>query len=174
MKQLEQGHLIKTGPMVPYENKPGQALVILSFYSKREYAYLTEDGYRAAQASTPAPRATRATITNNFHAPVNAVAQGNASIGSAQQTISASTPVEFAEAVAAIIRALPSIGDLSHNNAEAAQDLEVAEKELREGKMPIGRLVGSLNLLGKAEDIALRAPEAVQHIQTLLSNLGLS
>jgi hypothetical protein len=48
LKELEDGFLIGTGPMVPYDNEPGSGIFIFAFFSKREYAYLTEDGYRAA------------------------------------------------------------------------------------------------------------------------------
>jgi len=51
IKQLEDNKLIGTGPMVPYENTPGSSVLILTIYSKREYCYLTEEGYRAARAS---------------------------------------------------------------------------------------------------------------------------
>jgi hypothetical protein len=52
LKQLEEGELVKTGPMTFFENKPASRLVILATYSKREYVYLTEKGYRAAQRKT--------------------------------------------------------------------------------------------------------------------------
>jgi hypothetical protein len=46
--ELENGQLIRTGPWVPFDNKPGSDVIILSMYSKREYVCLTEAGYRAA------------------------------------------------------------------------------------------------------------------------------
>jgi len=49
LKQLEEGELVKTGPMVPYENEPGSLVFIFTTFSKREFAYLTEKGYKAAQ-----------------------------------------------------------------------------------------------------------------------------
>jgi hypothetical protein len=48
-KQLEENKLIETGPLVPYENDPYSDLVICGLYSKREYVYLTEKGYKEAQ-----------------------------------------------------------------------------------------------------------------------------
>lgn len=174
LKQLEDNHFVGTGPMEPYENDPCSSIVVLMIFSKREYAYLTEDGYRAAQASPQLQRSTRSMITNNFHGPVNAVAQGNATIGSVHQNVSAPTPAELADAVAKILSALPSVSSPLPDTTKATLDLVASEKELREGKMPFGRLLGSLNVLGKAEDVARRAPEAVHHIQTLLSSLGMS
>ena len=56
-KELEDGQLIRTGPWVPYPNKPGSGVVILSLFSKREYMCLTEAGYRAAvQMDSQKPR----------------------------------------------------------------------------------------------------------------------
>jgi hypothetical protein len=50
-KQLEDADLIKTGPMVPYDDTADSALVFLGLWSKRDYAYLTESGYRLARNS---------------------------------------------------------------------------------------------------------------------------
>src|SRR5262245_34222732 len=46
IKFLEEANLVKTGPMAMYDNPPGSGVIVLGFYSKREYAYLTEAGYR--------------------------------------------------------------------------------------------------------------------------------
>jgi len=53
MSSLESG-LVETGPRVPFDNEPGSAILFLGFYSKREYAYLTEAGYRRAQEDVAA------------------------------------------------------------------------------------------------------------------------
>ena len=49
-KELEEKKLIGTGPMEAYENKPGSSIMILGVFSKREYAYLKEGGYKIAAA----------------------------------------------------------------------------------------------------------------------------
>ncbi|RTE88235.1 MULTISPECIES: hypothetical protein [Bradyrhizobium] len=46
MKFLDDAELVKIGPMEMYDNPPGSRVIVLGFYSKREYAYLTETGYR--------------------------------------------------------------------------------------------------------------------------------
>jgi hypothetical protein len=56
LKQLEEGKLVNTGPMVPYENTPGSQVVVIAIFSKREFVYLTEKGYKAAQKSIAKPR----------------------------------------------------------------------------------------------------------------------
>jgi hypothetical protein len=55
LKQLEEGKFINTGPMVPFENKPSSQFVFLGVISKREFMYLTEKGYKAAQKSVAKP-----------------------------------------------------------------------------------------------------------------------
>jgi len=57
LKQLEESKLVKTGPMVPYKNTPGSSLVIAVLFSKREFVYLTEKGYKVAQKFPANPRA---------------------------------------------------------------------------------------------------------------------
>jgi hypothetical protein len=57
LKELEGGLLIGTGPMVPFENRPDTHIFIMALFSKREYAYRTEAGYRAAaQIGNQRPR----------------------------------------------------------------------------------------------------------------------
>jgi hypothetical protein len=56
LKELEHHKLISTGPLKAYENEPGSGIVVIGSYSLRQYAHLTEDGYRKAKASTPSAR----------------------------------------------------------------------------------------------------------------------
>jgi hypothetical protein len=70
LKQLEEGKLVDTGPMAPYENTPGSHVVVIAIFSKREFVYLTEKGYKAAQKSTSKPRSAVTTVHisgGNFH-----------------------------------------------------------------------------------------------------------
>jgi len=70
LKELEESKFLDTGPMVPYENTPGSQVVVMAIFSKREFVYLTEKGYKAAQKSTAKPRsaATNVHISGgNFH-----------------------------------------------------------------------------------------------------------
>jgi|GEM_PF-647139 len=72
LKALEDGKFVETGPMVPYENNPGSGVFVVAIYSKREYAYLTEAGYRVqTQPEKIAPHRGSATQIHisggNFH-----------------------------------------------------------------------------------------------------------
>lgn len=49
LKELEKAGLVKTGPMVPFDNPPGSRVVVFALFSRREYVFLTEKGYKAAQ-----------------------------------------------------------------------------------------------------------------------------
>jgi uncharacterized protein (TIGR02391 family) len=49
VQDLEARKLVATGPLVPHENDPNSGIFILGMWSKREYVYLAEGGYRAAQ-----------------------------------------------------------------------------------------------------------------------------
>jgi hypothetical protein len=53
LKHLEERKLITTGPMASYDNRPGSGVFFLGFYSKREYACITEDGYRVLTQLEP-------------------------------------------------------------------------------------------------------------------------
>lgn len=60
LKALENGKFVGTGPDVPYESAPYSGLVMMGLYSKREFLYLTEKGYRESQKApaeikTPEP-----------------------------------------------------------------------------------------------------------------------
>jgi hypothetical protein len=49
LKELEDEELVKTGPIDVRVSEPGSALVFALPYSKRNYAYLTTKGYKAAR-----------------------------------------------------------------------------------------------------------------------------
>ncbi|PWE44872.1 hypothetical protein [Pseudomonas prosekii] len=52
---LEKKKLIKTGPYALYENKPGSGVIFIGGYSKREYAGLTQLGYKTARQTPNRP-----------------------------------------------------------------------------------------------------------------------
>ncbi len=70
LKQLEESKLVDTGPRVPVQNPPGSQVVFVGLHhNKRQFVYLTEKGYIAAQKSTPKPRsqAPSVRISGGFH-----------------------------------------------------------------------------------------------------------
>jgi hypothetical protein len=62
LKQLEESKFIATGPIEMHKNPPDSMVVIIGFYSKREYVFLTEKGYREAQKSTVKRRSPTPTV----------------------------------------------------------------------------------------------------------------
>ncbi|CQH44066.1 TPA: hypothetical protein ACJHGT_002778 [Yersinia enterocolitica] len=63
---LEKANLVKTGPMEAYKNKPGGNFFVIASFSKREYAYLTENGYKAARKAPNRPQRVQR-VVNNVH-----------------------------------------------------------------------------------------------------------
>ncbi|MFR0653332.1 hypothetical protein SB719_01845 [Pantoea sp. SIMBA_079] len=58
--ELEKAKLLRTGPRVFHENKPGSSVIFVGTYSKKEYACLTEAGYKISRlAPNKPPRVNR-------------------------------------------------------------------------------------------------------------------
>jgi hypothetical protein len=60
VKELERSDLVKTGPMVPHDNPRNSWVFVFAPFSKYEYAFLTEKGYKAAQKTQAARTPTSA------------------------------------------------------------------------------------------------------------------
>jgi len=70
LKELEENELVDTGPTAVHENLPDSSLVVIGIYSKREFVYLTEKGYKAAKRPAPkrmSPAPTVHISGGNFH-----------------------------------------------------------------------------------------------------------
>lgn len=85
LKELETEEFVKTGPMAPYQNRPDSAVAIFAMFSKREYVYLTEKGYRAAQRVKSSSKTSAKTTVNihggNFHqSPISVGEQATQSV----------------------------------------------------------------------------------------------
>lgn len=63
---LEKKKLINTGPYALIDNPPGSGIIFIGGYSKREYAGLTELGYKTARQAPNRPNAAQRTV-NNVH-----------------------------------------------------------------------------------------------------------
>lgn len=48
MSDLDSHEMVKTGPMKLYDQEPYSPLTVIGFYSKNQYSYLTEEGYKEA------------------------------------------------------------------------------------------------------------------------------
>ncbi|EOZ5674161.1 hypothetical protein ACQSMR_000910 [Morganella morganii] len=125
LKGLEDKKLIKTGPMDIYtsENK-GNAVFIMPFsYSKREYAFLSENGYREARKEPNKPtkvhRVTNVNISGGQFGNLQ-VATGDNS----QQSLATNNAVSDAEIISQLISILMEhgqvVGDAQRSDIEAA------------------------------------------------------
>lgn len=63
---LEKKKMISTGPYAVFENDPNSSVLFIGGYSKREYAGLTELGYKAAKLPPNRPNSVQR-IVNNVH-----------------------------------------------------------------------------------------------------------
>jgi hypothetical protein len=66
LKQLEDGGFVTTGPLAAHENVPNSGVFILGFYSKREYACLTEAGYRVPTPNSGGEKVNRSSSQINI------------------------------------------------------------------------------------------------------------
>lgn len=66
LSDLEKKNLISTGPYALVENDPSSGVLFIGGYSKREYAGLTESGYKSARLSPNRP-STGQRVVNNVH-----------------------------------------------------------------------------------------------------------
>lgn len=70
LRDLEESDLIRTGPKLPFDNPPGSSVLVVALCSKYEYAYLSEEGYKAAsrikKRRSPTPRAQHVHISGGY------------------------------------------------------------------------------------------------------------
>lgn len=61
---LEKDKLIKTGPMAMYDNDRNSSVIFIGSYSKREYVYLTEAGYKESRKAPNRPQKVQRIVNN--------------------------------------------------------------------------------------------------------------
>ncbi|MDC7870662.1 hypothetical protein TH60_14255 [Pantoea ananatis] len=61
---LEKSKLIKTGPMAMYDNDRSSSVIFIGSYSKREFVYLTENGYKEARKAPNRPPRVQKIVNN--------------------------------------------------------------------------------------------------------------
>ncbi|KFX20274.1 hypothetical protein [Pectobacterium betavasculorum] len=121
--ELEKGNLIRTGPMESYKNRPGDSMYIIASFSKREYVYLTEEGYKAARRTPNRPQRVNR-VVNHVHISGGQFSNLQLAAGEQiQQTMSVTTGTD-SEIIAQLISILESqgvqIGDEQRNDIESA------------------------------------------------------
>ncbi|PPE61950.1 hypothetical protein F157LOC_00784 [Pectobacterium brasiliense] len=61
---LEKSKMIKTGPMAVYDNDRSSSVVFIGIYSKREFVYLTEAGYKESRKAPNRPQRVQRIVNN--------------------------------------------------------------------------------------------------------------
>ena len=112
-------------------------------------------------------------VTNNYHGPVASISQGTKNtIQGVSQTNASATPMEIAEALAALITAIRTTGQALGDAGEATSALAAAQPELKAGRVPFSKISQGLEALGKLEDLAMKAPEVASRLQHLAQLFG--
>ncbi|MGF7449437.1 hypothetical protein V7P28_40370, partial [Klebsiella michiganensis] len=128
---LEKAKMIKTGPMAMYDNdRRNSAVFIMGSYSKREFVYLTEAGYKESRKIPNRPQRVQRIVNNltitGGHFSNTQLGQGEAV--SQTQAITTSSDTEI---VAKLISILESQGQVVNNDQRS--DIEAAVAAANEG-----------------------------------------
>lgn len=103
------------------------------------------------QGLTFTPEETRAAqsmaVQHHYHGPIASIAQGSSHVGSVAQTNSSATPQDIADAIAHLLQSMPVGVATASNVVEAASELAASEKELRDGRVPFGRITKAVETL---------------------------
>ena len=90
--ELESHNLIRSGPMEMCDNPPGSSVTVIAFFSKKEYSYLTEAGYREAVKTGSAPQSGSKRTIAHLHFSGNTFNNSPIGVGeSVSQAISTQT-----------------------------------------------------------------------------------
>ncbi|AGP47375.1 hypothetical protein SOD10_23610 [Serratia plymuthica] len=139
---LEKGKLIKTGPMAMYDNDRNSSVIIIASYSKREYVYLTEAGYKESRKAPNRPHRVQR-IVNNLT--ITGGQFSNMQLGqgeSLNQSMSVTTPNSDSEIVEKLISILEQQGQSVDGAQRADITAAVAAANDGDGK-------GAKSLLAK-------------------------
>jgi hypothetical protein len=111
-------------------------------------------------------------INNNYHGPVANDMHGG-TINKVSQHNRGATPQEIADAVGALLAVLGENKEREKDAQTAISELTEAEEDLRNNRLPFGKLAKVLEFFSKAEYVALRAPEVASRLADLARVLGL-
>ncbi len=144
MSELDNHGLVKTGPMAVYDNPPGSFVTVIGLYSKREYSYLTENGYKEASKSKSIPvRSARTIIQGNQYNIGQAGAVGPHSTGTINhqpQWTTTQNQVDLGELASELEKLRLHLAQSAMTASDYAQLQLVAEAkaaaEKREGSKP--------------------------------------
>lgn len=130
-KDLEKARLIKTGPMEMLKPSSSPSMVVfIGAVSKREYAYLTESGYKESRKSPNRPQRVQR-VVNNIHISGGQFENLQLAAGEGVNQSMAVTTGTDSEIVAKLISVLESQGQVV--NPQQRSELEKVVNEANEG-----------------------------------------
>lgn len=142
---LEKAKMIKTGPMARYDNNRYRGVVVLGSYSKREFVYLTEAGYKESRKAPNRPQRVQRIVNNltitggNFSN--TQLGQGEAV--SLSQSITTSTEPEIVARLISILEEQGQVINSAQRSDIAAAVVAANEGDGKEAKSILARVCGS-------------------------------
>ncbi|HBR3956313.1 TPA: hypothetical protein L9T83_000502 [Klebsiella pneumoniae] len=131
--ELENSDLIKTGPMESY-NQTSDRWTFIGAFSKREYVYLTEEGYKAARRAPNRPQRVNR-VVNHVHISGGQFTNLQLSTGeSVNQTITVNNTAADSEIIAKLISILEEQGQPVNSDQRAELTAAVAAANEGNGK----------------------------------------
>lgn len=153
----------------PHRQLAEAATVAMDLALKQVGAVVIEIGAAARAGLAARSDAERPLYIAHIHAPIGAFVQGGGSAHGAVQQTQSPTPQELAEAVGSLVAALRAAGE----EGPATRDLAKAEAELRAGRLPFASLARAIEVAGKIQDLATKAPGAIEASANVIRMLGL-
>ena len=142
---LEKTKLIKTGPMAMYDNDHSSSVIIIASYSKREYVYLTEAGYKESRKAPNRPQRVQRIVNNltitGGHFSNMQLGQGE--VVSQTQNFSSGTDSETIAKLVSILEEQGRVVDSDQHADIAAAVAAANEGDGKEAKSLLAKVSGS-------------------------------
>ncbi|HEC2574028.1 TPA: hypothetical protein R2K49_001908 [Raoultella ornithinolytica] len=142
---LEKTKLIKTGPMAMYDNDHSSSVIIIASYSKREYVYLTEAGYKESRKAPNRPQRVQRIVNNltitGGHFSNMQLGQGE--VVSQTQNFSSGTDSETIAKLVSILEEQGRVVDSGQRADIAAAVAAANEGDGKEAKSLLAKVCGS-------------------------------
>ncbi|HBW0874906.1 hypothetical protein [Klebsiella quasipneumoniae] len=142
---LEKTKLIRTGPMAMYDNDHSSSVIIIASYSKREYVYLTEAGYKESRKAPNRPQRVQRIVNNltisGGHFSNMQLGQGE--VVSQTQNFSSGTDSETIAKLVSILEEQGRVVDSGQRADIAAAVAAANEGDGKEAKSLLAKVCGS-------------------------------
>lgn len=141
---LEKRKMIKTGPMAVYDNDRDSSLVFIGIYSKREFVYLTEAGYKESRKAPNRPQRVQRIVNNltitGGHFSNTQLGQGE--VVSQTQNITTSSDSEIVAKLITILEEQGLVVNSSQRSDVAAAVAAANEGDGKEAKSLMAKVCG--------------------------------